>query len=279
MSYNHSNGFVVNEEQITYFLNETLKSVENASASDIEALDAIKKLFKKVPLFRRKYVTAWLIKQAILSGKANRFAFKERGRFERQNRNDFNRERRENTEERTERPARVKIDPEVSSTIFISVGKNRRVFKRDLVGLLVSIAKIDHDRIGDIRLFPHFSFVQLFKEDCEKAISALNDYEFRGRKLTVNFSKPKDMDGDASEASDEQELSEVSATSVTVESPVNEDPIPANVSNVSNGSLSETTESDRIASEQAAFAQNQAPYSETTDDGQVKSHFGDGAAY
>ncbi len=284
MAYNHSNGFVVNEDQISSFLEEAVRCVENASASDVEALDAIKKLFKKVPMFRRKYVTAWLIKQAILSGKAGRLNFKDRNRFDRGQRPDFIRDRKDTHEENTERAPRIKIDPSAASTIFISVGKNRHVFKRDLVGLLANIAKIDHDRIGEIRLFPHFSFVQLFKEDSDKAISALNGYDFRGRKLTVNYSKPKDFENSTEESSEEyssedttvDSVSTVSQDSVSVEA---EDTIPSNVTNVSNSTVQETSESEKIASEQAVFAQNQAPYSETTDDGQVKSHFGDGAAY
>ena len=58
-----------------------------------------------------------------------------------------------------------------------------------------------------------------------------------------------------------------------------EDRIPEGVTNFSAGSISETSESEKIADAQAVFADAQAPYSETTDDGQVKSHFGDGAAY
>ncbi|UKI53327.1 MAG: DbpA RNA binding domain-containing protein [Treponema sp.] len=70
-------------------------------------------------------------------------------------------------EERQPRP-RVQIDPELAATIFISIGRNRRVFPRDLVGLLVGGAGLDRDRIGDIRVLANYSFVQLFKEDAER---------------------------------------------------------------------------------------------------------------
>jgi len=69
---------------------------------------------------------------------------------------------------------RVQIDESLAATIFISIGRNRRVYPRDLVGLLVSVAGLDRDRIGDIRVLANYSFVQLFKDDTDKAIAALN---------------------------------------------------------------------------------------------------------
>ena len=101
-------------------------------------------------------------------------------------------------EARTPHP-RVQIDESLAATIFISIGRNRRVYPRDLVGLLVSVAGLDRDRIGDIRVLANYSFVQLFKDDTEKAIAALNGYDYRGRKLAVSFSRQRDdmSDGDS----------------------------------------------------------------------------------
>ena len=147
----------------------------------------------------RLYVAAYLVKEA------------QRGRTNFRSRRDFHdnkhkqiRERparehkpmsdfRNNAEERPTRP-HIQIDPAMASTIFISIGRNRRVFPRDLVGLLVSVAGLDRDRIGEIRVLANYSFVQLFSEDSEKAISMLNGYDYRGRKLVVSYSKLKDDD-------------------------------------------------------------------------------------
>ena len=66
-----------------------------------------------------------------------------------------------------------------------------------------------------------------------------------------------------------------------------EEKIPENVSNVSYG-VTESSETSRISEEQSAFAARQSSgdssgsadqYSTTTEDGQVTSHFGTGAAY
>lgn len=272
MAFNRGNGFIVNEEQITALLEDTLRSVESAGEEDIKALNAIKKLFKKVPFSRRKYVTAMLVKQAILSGRGGRFAHKDDRRNRYEQHGETSRAKFDSASgEKFERAPRVRIDKDVSTSIFISIGKYSHVYKKDIVGILVSVAHLDHDRIGDIRLFPKYSFVQLYKEDCKKVIDALNGYEYRGRKLSVDYAQQKGEEAAA-------EYSETAA----------EEKIPENVTNFGHGTVSESSESDKIAAEQTAFAASMAsapveepvaPYSETTDDGQVKSHFGDGAAY
>jgi len=315
MAYN--NDYAVNEEQIAAFLSDAVKSVEQgASNSDIEALKEIKKLFKKnVPLSRRNYVTAWLIKAATSRG---RFSTRDRSdRFQGRDRNDRN-ERfatREKTErndrfsrdrnerrvdsrathedgEREERPhtPRVQIAPELAKSIFISIGRNRRVYPRDLLGLLGSVAGLDRERIGDIKVLTSYSFVQLYAEDCEKAINALNGYDYRGRKLNVGYSRKA---GEGDEGLSDSETSVSSETSATSTEPsysdssLNTDPIPENVTNTAHADTSVNTEAECIAAAQSEFAaretsvssgtandENIKPFFETTDDGQVKSRFG-----
>ena len=292
MSYNHNNN-EVNAEQIAAFLSDAVKNVKSASDVEIKAMDEIKKLFKKnVPFSLRKYVAAYLVKQSARGGRfkgGDRFNGKDRFKGnDRFNRNEFSsrserserseRAPREFNSERTERPPRVQIDPSLAKTIFIGIGKNRRVNARDLVNLLVMTGGIERERIGDIRILTNYSFVTLFAEDAEKAISSLSGYDYRGRKLSVSYSQKKTENADSP-------------------AEVSEEVIPANVSN--EGHASEITEESKIASQQSAFAaemaaspseevsveskpyveEEKAPYSETTDDGQVKSHFGDGAAY
>ena len=308
MAFNHDNS--VNEEQVASFLEDALKRINEVSEDDIQALNAIKKLYKKnIPWSRRQYVTAYLVKQA-LQGKGSRFGRNDRqdrfnsrdkrneSRSERNAERSFKNEntkaerkhesaeRAASTEQHAEKAPRVHIDPSMATTIFIGIGRNRRVYPRDLVGLLVSVAGLDRERIGDIRVLANYSFIQLFTEDCEKTINALNGYDYRGRKLSVSYSKQKE-EGDAEEAAPVEENTKVEAAveNVAAETPVVEEKIPETVTNDSFG-VAEASEEDKIAKEQMAFAASQTaapaeeqPYSETTDDGQVKSHFGNGAAY
>ncbi|HAK69293.1 MAG TPA: hypothetical protein DCM57_06495 [Treponema sp.] len=312
MAYNDN---AVNEEQIASFLADAVKSVEGASVADIDALNEIKKLFKKnVPFSKRKYVAAWLVKQAggRRFGRSDRSERFNRDRSERSDRSErFSRDRndrtsraearpaRDNSTEREEHPhtPRVQIDPSKATTIFISIGRNRRVFPRDLLGLLNSVAGIDRDRVGDIKVLTPYSSVQLYTEDCEKVISKLNGYDYRGRTLTVSYSN-KGKDGETAEVpssfAEENQASadsgsEVgsSAVSSAVDSVVNEEAIPANVTNTAHADTSVNTEAERLAAEQSEFAARQSsvssgtandeniqPFFETADDGQVKSRFG-----
>lgn len=290
MSYGNSREeFVLHEDQIVSFLTDAAARVESASNAEIEALKQIKKLFKKhVPFSRRSYVAALLIKNANHGFKSNRFSRTEKSdrfsrseRTERYSRNDSRQaeKHQEERKERQERMPRVTIDPSVANTIFISVGRSRGVFPRDLVGLLVSVAGFDRSRIGEIRVLSNYSFIQLFSEDCGKAIKALDGYEYRGRKLSVSYSRKKDEE----ELGQEQPYAADSAGQPATAA---DDAIPAHVTNDAHAETLENAEEAKIAAEQSAFAASMdsspaedKPFSETTDDGQVKSHFGDGAAY
>jgi hypothetical protein len=335
---NANNG--INEEQIASFLSDALSRVE--TDSDPETLNQLKKIYKKnIPFSRRMYVAAWLVKQATNGGYrgASRFGRNDRNdRFSRdhndrgEQRNDrqsrFEERRAERTErpdradrparsERAERPdraaaehtddhadraPRVQIDPSLATTIFIGIGRNRRVYPRDLVGLLVSVAGLDRERIGDIRVLANYSFIQLFTEDCEKAIAALNGYDYRGRKLSVSYSRQKEEgEGDGASAetasnpsvaeneppADETSVSLSEANKPAPEAAPEEERIPADVRNDSHAVHTESNEEAQIAAAQSAFAaqqkaaaakpaEPQTPFTETTDDGQVKSHFSSG---
>ena len=284
MAYNNRDNSSINEEQVAAFLADAVKSVESSSDSDIEVLKKIKKLFKKnVPFSRRSYVAALLIKNATTGFRSNRFNRENKTerylskREERYARNETRTTERKPAEEHTERAPRVTIDPSAAGTIFIGVGRSRGVFPRDLVGLLVSVAGFDRSRIGEIRVLSNYSFIQLFAEDCDKAIAALNGYDYRGRKLSVSYSRKKE-EGEENQAAVEN---------------VQEEVIPANISNEGHADTSVNAEEAKIAAEQTAFAASmdnapveEAPastpsatpaeektYFETTDDGQVRSHF------
>jgi hypothetical protein len=91
-----------------------------------------------------------------------------------------------------QQPHHAFIDEAHAATVFISIGKNRRVFPRDLVSLLIQGAHLTQDKIGEIRILDNYSFVQLFSEDADNVIAALNGYKFHGRTLIVSYSRKKD---------------------------------------------------------------------------------------
>ncbi|MBO6100041.1 MAG: DbpA RNA binding domain-containing protein, partial [Spirochaetaceae bacterium] len=88
--------------------------------------------------------------------------------------------------------ARAQIAEEFAQTVFVSVGRNRHVFARELVGLFSTVGGVARERIGDIRVCDNYSFVTLFAEDADSAIQKLDGIEYRGRKLSVSYSRRKD---------------------------------------------------------------------------------------
>ena len=222
MAFNHD--FEINEAQLEEFLQTATERVR--TSENVDLLSDLNKLFKKnVPLTVRKYVIAYLLKEALkhyhpFGNRRDRFERNER--FDRNERNNRNRQDRNFRQERTERPAetteetaaateeerprhpRVEIPEDQATSIFISIGKNRRVYPRDLVGILIAIAGIDRERIGDIKVLANYSFVQLYTEDAQTAIDKLNGYDYRGRKLAVSYSRQK-SDAESDSADDAEE--------------------------------------------------------------------------
>ncbi len=202
MSFNRE--FKINEDQVAEFLEsatDKVKTVEN-----VDMLSDLNKLFKKnVPLTVRKYVIAYLLKEALKH--YHSFGNSRRDRNDRNDHNERNeKNNRRNSRERNtaseieassqpaeERPRhpRVEIPEGEGTSIFISIGKNRRVYPRDLVGLLIGEAGIDRESIGDIKVLANYSFVQLYTKDAQTAIDKLNGYDYRGRKLAVSYSRQK----------------------------------------------------------------------------------------
>ena len=220
MAFNRD--FELNEAQLEEFLTNATERVR--TSENVDLLSDLNKLFKKnVPLTVRKYVIAYLLKEALkhyhpFNNRRDRFDRNERNdRNDRNDRNQRQRQERNFRQERTERAAepaetteeerprhpRVEIPEDQATSIFISIGKNRRVYPRDLVGILIAIAGIDRERIGDIKVLANYSFVQLYTEDAQTAIDKLNGYDYRGRKLAVSYSRQK-SDSEAAEETTEE---------------------------------------------------------------------------
>ena len=213
--------YEINEKQVAEYLENAIEKVK--TTEDVDTLSDLTKLFKKnVPLSLRKYLIAYLLKELLKNNRSfgnsrhnDRNARFEKNKNERRNKEAFKQNARaektaetNNTEKEEEHPhhARVEIPEDQSTSIFVSIGKNRRVFPRDLVGILISIAGLDRERIGDIKVLANYSFVQLYKEDAPLAIEKLNGYEYRGRKLAVSYSRQKTEEDGISENEEETDM-------------------------------------------------------------------------
>ncbi len=123
---------------------------------DLDDLKIYKKIFKKtVPLHLRPWVNAYLFKKT------------------------FGRNTRKRITDGT--------------TLFISVGKNRRVYPRDLIQLFVGTGKITRGDIGEIKVLDSYSFITVKADTAVKVIDNLDGINYRGRNLSVNFAKKKQL--------------------------------------------------------------------------------------
>ena len=171
----------LNEEQITAFLKEVVETVKTEEDPDV--LNAYRKIFRKnVPFTLRSYIAAYLIKEFEGS------SFPRSKPYSRRPNPRFGDRSRGYVSDRppVERPM---LDPSESVSIFMSIGRSRRVFPRDIITLLIQNADISRERIGDIRILDNYSFVQVMNEDADKIIEKLNDFPYRGRNLSVSYSR------------------------------------------------------------------------------------------
>lgn len=139
-------------ENLEQSIKGILESIK--SGSDLEMMLLYKKILKKnVPLHMRSYFSAYLLKE--FSGKTKKRNTKKAG----------------------------------EKSLFINIGKNRRVYPSDLIQLISKSANIEKSNIGNIKILDNYSFVNISETIADQVVTSLDNTEYRGRTLTVNFAK------------------------------------------------------------------------------------------
>jgi hypothetical protein len=160
---------------------------------DPQLLAEYRRIFKKeTSLFRRSWAAAYLLML---------FDQQEGGRKDkgRSRRNASDRNVSESrapaaaaAPRRRDDEARVYPLPEEESRwLFMSIGRNRRVFPREILGLILSKTTAPREDIGAIRILNNYLFVQVRDTVADLIIEALDGFNFRGRALAVNYAKSK----------------------------------------------------------------------------------------
>ena len=178
------------EEDFISLLKNAVQHIQENE--DLVEITRLKHVFKKaVPFSRRSYVGCYFAKILLEQGGAKFLTghAKPSGARTQPQHKRFQR-----GEEHREKPAphHAVIEESRAAKIFISIGKNRRVFPRDIVQLLAQKANLTQDRIGEINVCDNYSFVQLFTEDADRTIAVLNGCTFHGRALTVSHARKKE---------------------------------------------------------------------------------------
>ena len=76
-------------------------------------------------------------------------------------------------------------------TLFLSVGKYRSVYAKDLARLFKEQLSASEEDILSIKVLDNYSFVTIPQELASRAIEQLNGSRFKGRPLTVNYARKK----------------------------------------------------------------------------------------
>jgi ATP-dependent RNA helicase DeaD len=95
----------------------------------------------------------------------------------------------------SEGPAAPRPEPrpgtEGFTQLFVNVGRNRRVFARDLTSLFTETLSLRAGEIGDVRVFEKYSFVDIVPARAAEAIEKLSGAQVKGRTIAVNFANKK----------------------------------------------------------------------------------------
>jgi hypothetical protein len=179
----------IDSEKVKKIIGDALRNIQ--TEADPHILNEYRSIIKKeVSFFRRSYLCAYLLMSKDTGG---------RGKFEQEPRGNRGRKPfrpKVSAEEgpRSESP-RYPLADEDSVRLFVSAGRSRRVFPREILGLINTKTAIPKEDIGAIRILDNYSFVQVRSTVADRIIEALNGCSFRGRTLSVNYARNRKEDG------------------------------------------------------------------------------------
>jgi hypothetical protein len=165
--------------------------------SNPEELETLRRIIKKnVPFFRRGYFTAYILRE-LLGGPEKRTVGKPRAAAAqatekpapaaRKATAKAPREPRESREPREKEQNDAPI-PEGARTLYLNIGKMRRLYAKELSQILQDQLSISREDIFSIRVHDKYSFITLSQEHAEKAIEKMNGMDIRGRIAAISYS-------------------------------------------------------------------------------------------
>lgn len=152
-----------------------------------DELDRLKRLIKKqVPFTLRGYFMAYLLRELLQANNPRR------------NQRETVRQPKPKREAKPAAPAAEEKAPpalreerplpEDARTLYLNIGKMKRLYAKELSQLLQTELEIDRDAIYSIRIHDKYSFISMSAENCEKAIAKLNGMDIKGRTASVSYS-------------------------------------------------------------------------------------------
>lgn len=173
-------------------IKDILKAIhEDEDPEELNAYRAV--INANVSIFTRGYFAAYLLKQATGGNTQPRRQRSQAGsgRGPKESRSQRSEQRAEQREQRSEQaPSEASDGP--TSSIFVSIGKNRKVYPKDLIQLFCGVDGLSAEDVGQIKILDNYSFVEVATDKSDTAIETLNNSDFRGKKITVNYARKKD---------------------------------------------------------------------------------------
>ena len=81
-----------------------------------------------------------------------------------------------------------RVIPEGAKTLYLNVGKMKRLYAKNLSMLLQTELEITREDIYSLRVHDKYSFITMSEENCEKAIEKLNGKDINGRTAMLSYS-------------------------------------------------------------------------------------------
>ena len=81
-----------------------------------------------------------------------------------------------------------RVIPEGAKTLYLNVGKMKRLYAKNLSQLLQTELEITREDIYSLRVHDKYSFITMSEENCEKAIEKLNGKDINGRTAMLSYS-------------------------------------------------------------------------------------------
>jgi len=153
-----------------------------------EELEELKKTFRKnVSFTQRANVTAFLLRE-YLKGNSTGTAGSKKPAKQSERAAKPKKEKPQSSAAKTPKNTPAAEIPEGARTLYINIGKMRRLYAKELSQVFQDTLSISKDDIYSVRVHDKYSFVTLKQEDAEKAIELLNGKEIRGRVASVSYS-------------------------------------------------------------------------------------------
>lgn len=144
-----------------------------------EELEALAKTIKKqVPFFTRRYFSAYLLREILKANTPQKTPNQKKAPAPAQ----------KSTPSQTRRGGQNRPLPEGARTLYLNIGKMKRLYAKELSELLQRELGIKREEIYSLRIHDKYSFISMSEEHCEKAIEKLNGMEIKGRTASVSYS-------------------------------------------------------------------------------------------